>query len=365
MAKPVAARSSFLPPLWVLTFLAAALLFWLLSELKEIVVLLVVGYSIAYLIDPLLEWLAARRVSRTAGFFVVCAGFLLLVALLAVTALPTIVSEGSDLLERFPAYFNTAKETARMRYHELLDHLPPELRNRLALTPDEIVPALGPDFMRRAVAAVTGTLLGGYSVTLTILNLALLPFIVFYLAVDLPYLHAAALSFFPRPYRKTVARLASQIDLHVSAFVRGQLLVGFILFLLYALGLGIIGVKLWVVIAFISGFGNLVPYLGTVVGIGFASVMALVTFGDFPHLLWTWGVYAIVQFLEGTFITPKVVGEKVGLSPLTVILAIFAAGKIFGLLGLFLAIPIAAVVRVMGTYAHGWVLKQVESNNGG
>ena len=118
------------------------------------------------------------------------------------------------------------------------------------------------------------------------------------------------------------------------------------------------GVDLWLLLAAISGFGNIIPYLGFIIGILLSSLMALVTFGDFTHVLWVWGVYAIVQALEGTVITPRVLGESLGLSPLVIILALFAGGQLFGLLGIFLAVPTAAALRVVVRHSYMWAFNR-------
>ncbi|MBN8550702.1 MAG: AI-2E family transporter, partial [Deltaproteobacteria bacterium] len=170
--------------------------------------------------------------------------------------------------------------------------------------------------------------------------------------------HAWVLSLFPSSRRRRVAEVAREIDGHISAFVRGQLTVGTILFVLYLIGLGIVGVELWFLLAVIAGFGAIIPYMGFLAGIVLSSIMALATFGDVSHLIQVWGVFFVVQFLEGTFITPKVVGDKVGLSPLVVILAIVAGGQLFGLLGVFLAVPGAAVARVLLRHLHLWLVSQ-------
>jgi predicted PurR-regulated permease PerM len=91
------------------------------------------------------------------------------------------------------------------------------------------------------------------------------------------------------------------------------------------------------------------------IGIVLSSIMALITFGDFTHVLYVWGIYGGIQFIEGTFITPKILGDKVGLSPLAIIIAIFAGGKLFGLVGIFLAVPGATVVRVLFNEFHVWL----------
>jgi predicted PurR-regulated permease PerM len=119
-------------------------------------------------------------------------------------------------------------------------------------------------------------------------------------------------------------------------------------------------VELWFLLALIAGFGNLIPYLGFLTGIVLSSIMALVTFGDTEHLVQVLILFGIVQALEGTLITPRIVGNKVGLSPLAVILAIFAGGKLFGLLGVFLAVPVAAALRVIWRYLHRWLISRAE-----
>jgi predicted PurR-regulated permease PerM len=130
---------------------------------------------------------------------------------------------------------------------------------------------------------------------------------------------------------------------------------------LYAIGLWAIGVELWILLAIISGFGAIIPYMGFLVGIVLSLVMALVTFGDLSHVLQVVGLFLIIQFIEGWVITPKIVGEKVGLSPIIVILAILAAGHLFGLLGVFLAVPGAAVLRVLLRHAHQWVIRSASA----
>ncbi len=160
----------------------------------------------------------------------------------------------------------------------------------------------------------------------------------------------------PLTRRNKFLAICSEVDGYISAFVRGQAIVCSLLFVLYAVGLWLVGVDLWLLLAALSGFGNIIPYAGFMVGIVLSSLMALVTFGDLAHLIWVWVVYGVVQVLEGTFITPKVVGDSVGLSPLTVILALFAGGQLCGLLGVFLAIPAAAVLRVLGRFSYDWVI---------
>lgn len=127
---------------------------------------------------------------------------------------------------------------------------------------------------------------------------------------------------------------------------------------MYCIGFGLIGVELWGVLAVIAGFGDMIPYMGLVSGLILTSIMTLVTFGDLTHLLMVWGVFAFVQVLTGMVIAPRVLGNKVGLSPLIIILAIFSGGKLFGLLGIILAVPTAAALRVLLVHVHEWLINR-------
>lgn len=357
----VSAHERLLPPLWVLTLLAAVILLWLMYQLKEIMVLLVVGYCVAYLLDPLLARLERRGIARPYGMIVVGVGLVLIVAVLALTAVPTIATQIEQLSESLPSYITRL----RQQLQPWLDEMSRALQKTGAADPGgsafdlgSLVTHVDSATLKPFLAGLAGALLQGYSITLTLVNLFLLPFIVYYLAVDFRPLHRTLLHLLPRRQRLRIRSLVLEMDTYVSAFVLGQLTVGAILFALYAVGLGFVGIELWFLVAVIAGFGNFIPYFGFLCGIVLATLMAAITFGDFMHVLQVWAVFAVVQFLEGIVITPRIVGGKVGLSPLMVILAIFAGGKLFGLLGIFLAVPMAAVLKVLMRHLHEWIINE-------
>jgi predicted PurR-regulated permease PerM len=354
-------RESFLPPLWVLTCVTILLLGWIVFQLKELVVLLVLGYFLAYAIDPILSYLEKRGVQRMLGIFLVFAVVLGGLVLLGVTAIPTVVDESKRLSENLNHYVEVGKQRLGPLLDSVRGYLPEGIRdshdvNEVISSLPSLLSNISGETIKGIGRAVLGTVLQGYSITLTLVNIALLPFIVYYLAIDLPQIHRFFLTVFPITRRKKVSEIFGEINTYVSSFVRGQVIVCSILFVLYAIGLGFVGVDLWLLLAFISGFGNLIPYVGFVSGICLSSLMALVTFGDMTHVLYVWGVFATVQALEGTVITPRVLGDSVGLSPLVIILALFAGGQLFGLLGIFLAVPAAATLRVLTRHSYEWVL---------
>ncbi len=352
-----------MPPAWVLTLIFAAGVLWLLVRLKELAMLLVLGYFIGYAFDPLLERLERRGISRFMGFWIVFGSFAAGLGLLAVTAIPSLVEEFEKLSVNLNQYLDLGRQRLLPFVYRLREVLPEPLRSSESV--DDLVASLptawssvSGDTVKGLGTALLNTITRGYNQVLTLINLALLPFIVFYLAIDLPRLHAFFLSLFPIMKRERVASVSREIDLYVSSFVRGQVIVCSILFVLYSVGLGVIGVDLWLLLGFVTGFGNLIPYVGTISGLLLSSLMALVTFGDFQHVLWVWLVFAIVQGLEGAIITPLIIGETVGLSPLVIMLSLYAGGQLFGLLGLFLAVPVAATCKVLGRHGIQWVLNR-------
>ncbi len=349
-------RSQFLPPYWVLTFLAFALAIWLLLTLRETVTLLVIGFAISYLIEPALRLLERYRVRRSVGVVVLGALFVIFVLFLLVTVIPVLFREYDKLIGNFPAYVATARAKFEPIFARL-SHIPSV--QKMVESPGELLSQVGPDTFKPLVQGLFKTLLSGYSFTLTIINLLLLPFIVYYISIDFRTVSSRLLMLAPESWRPKAAGLLGEMDSYVAGFVRGQILICTVLFCLYALGLGILGVELWFLLAMIAGFGNMIPYLGFLSGIVLSSIMSLVTYGDWFHLLAVWIVFAVVQMLEGFVITPKILGDRVGLSPLMIILALVIGGKLFGLLGIFLAVPGAAILKVIMRHSHAWFLTKV------
>lgn len=358
MSQP---KQSLLPPLWVITSTALVGAVWFATQVKELVSLLVIGYFLAYAIDPLIRAGQRRGLSRPMAFAILCVVLLLVLVIFGITAVPAIVEEFRRLVANLQHYIETSREKLGPVVDRFVDATPfggllhQDVDHLFAAAPD-LLASINGESVKRVLGAVGGTLLQGYSKALTLVNIALLPFIVYYLAIDLPRLHAFFLGLFPLTKRAKVESIVSEIDVYVSSFVRGQAIVCCVLFVLYAFGLWLVGVDLWLLLAAISGFGNIIPYVGFLTGIVLSSVMALVTFGDVSHMVYVWGVYLAVQAIEGTLVTPKILGESVGLSPLVIILALFVGGQLFGLLGIFLAVPAAAALRVLARSSYEWVM---------
>ncbi|HHT9158930.1 MAG TPA: AI-2E family transporter [Candidatus Brocadiaceae bacterium] len=151
---------------------------------------------------------------------------------------------------------------------------------------------------------------------------------------------------FPLSKREQAISLLSKVNNNLRYFLRGQLIICLILSLIYSIGLTIAGIPLAFLIGFIGGFGNLIPYVGTGTGIVLASALSLFQFHDLRHIVYILITFGIGQILEGTVITPRIMGKGLGLSPAMVILSILICSQLLGFLGLLLAVPIASTVKV-------------------
>jgi len=178
-------------------------------------------------------------------------------------------------------------------------------------------------------------------------GLLMIPFFAFYLLRDFDHITARAKELLPLRYREEVTVRAREIDVAMSSFVRGQLTVASILAAIYAVGLMLLGVPLGLVVGILAGFGNLVPFLGTAIGVVLATLMVLLDWHGPGQLLAVYGVFALGQTLEGWYLTPKIVGESVGLSPFAVIIAVLVFGELFGFFGLLIAVPLAASLKIV------------------
>lgn len=343
--------SSVLPPKWILFSLVLALVGWLVWELKEIASLLVVAYVIAYLIDPFVSRLEKWKVRRTLGILFTFVLLFLIGFFMVSSAIPTLVRDYNKFSDRLPEYTSQIQQAVTPLVEKARSAFRMHVENGGELPS---INEVGASWAKNVLVGLKNALLSGYSITLTIINIFLLPFFVFYLAADFKKFHLSALAFFPSRNRENVKKVATRINEYVSSFVRGQLLVGLVLSILYSLGLGVVGLDLWFLLAVVSGFGNIIPYLGFIVGISLSSIIAIFSGGGFGAVAQVWLVFLVVQFLEGIVISPRIIGDKVGLSPLVIILAIVAGGQIFGFLGIILAVPVAAALRVLIGEGRQW-----------
>ncbi len=198
------------------------------------------------------------------------------------------------------------------------------------------------------IGKVLRTFFGGtVSLLASLAGLLMIPVFAFYLLRDFDRIVADVYGLLPADYRDPIAARFREIDQTMGLFVRGQLTVAGLLALLYTLGFWIVGLPLATLVGIVAGIGNIVPYLGTGLGVTLATALALLDWHGVGHLLAVYAVFVVVQGLEGWVITPKIVGESVGLSPFVVIVAVLVFGDLFGFFGVLVAVPLAAILKIL------------------
>ena len=323
---------------------------WLVGLLAPVLTPFVLGALLGWLGDPLVDRLVARGRSRSAAVTLVFTGMVLALLVGLVLLVPMLERQVVTLFESLPGYrgwfVGTALPWLEARTGlELMSWLDPA--RLIALARQHWEQAGG------AAATVLGYLSrSGFALLAWLANIVLLPVLTFFFLRDWDLLVARVASLVPRDSLPTVTRLAKESDAVLGGFLRGQLLVMLILGVFYGVGLWLVGLDLGLLIGLIAGLLTFVPYLGPASGIVLGVLAALAQYGDWPHVAGVLAVFGVGQVVETYLLTPKLVGDRIGLHPMAVIFAVMAGGVLFGFLGMLLALPVAAVANVLLRFAE-------------
>lgn len=332
---------------WGLVALAAGWLIWLLAP---VLTPFVMAALLGWLGDPLVDRLQRAGRSRNVAVTLVFVAMALLMILVLALLVPVIEEQITTLIESLPHYRDWIMATA-------LPWL--EAKTGLQLTVwfdlNHLIELVRSNWER--AGGVATTVLGylsrsGFAVIAWFANIVLLPVLTFFLLRDWDLFVERAASLVPRQHIDTVSQLAKESSDVLGGFLRGQLLVMVILGIMYGVGLWLVGLDLGILIGIVAGLLTFVPYLGPTSGVVFGVIAALVQYGDWKHVAGVLAVFGIGQVIESYWLTPKLVGDRIGLHPVAVIFAVLAGGQLFGFLGMLLALPVAAIANVLLRYAH-------------
>lgn len=337
-----------------LAAVSLVLLIWLLYAGRSVVIPFLLAFLLAYFLDPAADYLEDRKLSRLTAVVVVFVGFLGLVGLLLAFLVPAVQNEVARLQELFPEYASGLYSLLPGPVLETLDVSEASDLQALFHRLLELGKNLSVDVIGQVALFVSKAFSSTLSFILTVIGYFIIPIYLFYLLRDFDRMKDGAVRLVPERYRPAVIDLALDVDRVLSGFIRGQLVVCMVLAVLYSIGLVALGIDLALLIGILSGLANIIPYLGTLIGISFALLMAVVKFQDLLHPLLVIVLFGIVQAMEGTLITPRIVGNRVGLHPVGTILAVLFGGELFGFLGLLLAVPVVASALVLFKTALAW-----------
>ena len=333
--------------------IAVALTGWLFYMLAPVLTPFVAAALLAYMGDPLADRLQQLKMPRTLAVVTVFLITFLVLALLLLLLGPLVKTQVGALFEALPSIANEIEQV----------WLPTLLRWMDVESGDNV--GIGAFLARYSdmVGSWSGTILqsvgkSGGALAAAVLSLFLIPILTFYMLRDwdIIMLHLGAL--IPDSQRETVFELARETDSVLSAFLRGQVLVMAALAIIYSAGLGLVGLKFAIAIGVVSGLVSFVPYLGFVFGITLAGLTVALEPNPFWQIFGVVATFTVAQLIEGSFLTPKLVGDRIGLHPVVVIFAVAAGGQLFGFFGILLALPAAAVLSVLIRFAYHRYLKE-------
>lgn len=325
--------------LWLSVGLALLLLLWLLTP---VLTPFVAAAIIGYILNPGVDWLERQRVPRTLAVTVAIAGVVLLIAALLLIVMPVLAEELPVLRARLPAlllkidaaigpWLRQMGVGARFDFAALQKLVAAKLSSADGWTTELL------NWLR-----IGGSALLGWAGTLF-----LIPIVLFYLLLDWHRVIRRFGESVPRRWYAAVTDMAAETDALLAQYLRGQLLVMFLLATYYSTALTIAGFDVALPVGMLTGLLVFIPYVGFGLGLALAMIAAVLQFDGWNGLIAVAVVYGFGQFIESFFLTPRLVGERIGLHPLTVIFALLAFGQLFGFVGVLLALPASAILSVV------------------
>lgn len=327
---------------------------WLVYLLAPVITPFAISAVLAYFGDPLVDRLETVsiwrwKVGRTLAVIIVFVLMLSLLSVILLILIPLLADQVRVLVERLPQWIEWFSGTVL-----------PWLASKVEFELKDFNPARFADMLKehwREISSAAFNLIdfisrGGMAVATWLTHLVLIPVVTFYLLRDWDLLVRGVHDLLPRDMAGEISALATEVDEVLGAFFRGQLMVMLALGVIYSIGLSMVGIELAVLIGMGAGLLSIVPYLGSIIGVLVAAGAAVFQFQDGFHLVMVLLVFALGQAVEGMVLTPKLVGDRIGLHPVTVIFAVLAGAQLFGLLGILLALPVAAALNVLVRHAH-------------
>lgn len=333
---------------WAGAFLLFIAFIWLFNSILTPFIL---GIAIAYLLDPIVRKLAKEKgVPRWVISLVILSLFILFLLVLVVALAPMVFQQLQMLAKEVPNYIQSGVNYLRPYLSWIEGHLG---RNYLEELNAQLKGNAG-TLVGSAGNVVAGIASGGFALMSFFTMLVLTPLVAFFMMNEWPKIVKWVESLYPRQHEETIRNLLKQIDTKISGFIRGQITVAFILGIVYAVSLSIAGLNYGFLIGLGSGLFSIIPFVGSTLGlIVSVGVAWFQTGGDWTYTAIIAAIFLSGQFIEGNFLTPKLVGDSVGLHPLWVLFALMAGGSLFGIVGMLLAVPVAAVIGVLLGFVIG------------
>ena len=320
--------------------------------MAEIFTPFLAAFILAYALRPVASWLEGLHIPRALaatltivfGLSLVTGLFMLLANLLG-HEIPLIKTKLPIWVQNTQAWLEPTLAKYQMQFDwvALRETVTQKVTAHLSTNADALVSS-----------TLETILLSGSSVVNGFVNLILIFFVLFYLLIDWNHFFKLLEGFIPPRFKDTARHLCMHTDGLLSQYLRGQILVILVMATFYSIGLSLVGMDGAIALGVFTGLMIIIPYIGIALGLGIGILSAILQFGFGPELIWVLAIFGIGQALEGFFLTPRLVGERIGLHPVAVLFALIIFGKLFGFFGVLLALPASAVSLVLIQF--GWSL---------
>jgi predicted PurR-regulated permease PerM len=327
---------------WLLIALLAVLALWLLGRvLAPFVVAAILAYALTPLVDRLDE-LGKGRMPRVLAVIIVELLLILVLLCIALMVVPVMAKEVPLIREQLPFLFDKLNASVG----PWLEPLGIYIQLDLASIKAQIIKYLTTNFEDALGSVFSSLKIGGGVLLITVGYLVLVPVALFYLLLDWKQVVSRALEMVPPRARPGVDSFTTEADQVLGQYLRGQLLVMVTMAVFYSTGLALFGLDLALPIGIFTGLAMFVPYVGFGIGLVLAILAGILQFASVKALVMVAAVYGSGQVIEGLYLTPRLVGRRIGLHPLMVIFALLAFGQLFGFVGVLVALPASAVLFV-------------------
>jgi predicted PurR-regulated permease PerM len=315
---------------------------WLLSVLAPVLTPFILAAVLAYALHPGVVWMAKFRIPEWLGAGIVLVVLLVVASALLLLVVPVVTKQLPLLRDQIPAMlvqFNNWATPLAARFGLDLNIDVEMVRQSLRT----LLAGHGSDVLQ---TLATSLRIGGSALMAVLGNVVLTPIVAYYLLIDYERVLTKAVRAVPARWRGTVGSFFTDVDHMLGQYLHGQVLVMLILAVFYVIALAFVGLKLALPIGLFTGLAVFVPYLGFGLGLVLALLAAALQFQDVSGVLWVAGVYGVGQMAESLWLTPRLLGERIGLHPIMVIFALMAFGHLFGFVGVLIALPASAVLLV-------------------
>jgi predicted PurR-regulated permease PerM len=326
--------------------LAVVFLIAFVVSIRIILVPLLCSLALAYLLAPVVNWFERRGWSRISSVFLGMTAATVIFVLVLIFIVPGVWKQ---LMKTYDMAKEMLSNTSRLDdLLEKIKGLSPQFYQFARPNFDEFMKTIEPDrILSFAFSWLQSGLFRLVNLTTSLVDLMLIPFLVYYFLADYGAMRTRVERLIPPRYRAITSDLIGQISNVLSSYVRSQLLIGLVMGLLYSLGFAILGVPLAITVGMLAGMLNFIPYLGTLSGLVLSLLFLALDNAGIGRFLGALGVFAIVQTIEGYYLTPKLIGGRLHIHPLWVLTGLLIGGNLFGLVGIILAVPVIAIAKVL------------------